>query len=370
MQVNIYCGNHAKKAGIDDIIDILKDFFVRNGCECSVSVDLDSEKLNVVIDEFVNYYSNISIIEHKRCYPQSKLLLVATEFVTNGFFVKSFNAFGGIVENSILAVADIAVRKKRSDLAKLGAVSFLKAFVATPFCFIYLINNIVKFSGNLKKIKVELYRKLYLLMRFHGFVKFIPYFDGCVLIHPSINVSVFDSVNLLGSIYPTIDASLVDNNIFINKKLGLAVSGTITGHRKNCIKKIYKRISELGLKSAFSPPIFTSFDSESNKSQAAYSIHPPQSMGWSYSSPTRIYRAIVEDGTVPIVTKKFNQHHIEDLCYCITDLDNSIYDLVRMYNQPEVTICAWTKKIQEYNRIAQHINDNTFKNLRTMYHKE
>jgi len=85
-------------------------------------------------------------------------------------------------------------------------------------------------------------------------------------------------------------------------------------------------------------------------------LHPPQTKKWPYCSPTRIFRALIVDHNLPVLTKNFRQNPIEDVCFFMEG-DRSIMTLYEMYKDRNLLRDFICPRISKYNRIAKERND-------------
>jgi hypothetical protein len=86
-----------------------------------------------------------------------------------------------------------------------------------------------------------------------------------------------------------------------------------------------------------------------------FNISPPQQAGWRYSSPMRILRAALL-GQIPVVTKKFNDHDIEDIA-CLWDgrLDSAL-KIMHFSMDRRQLIDDYLQSVQRYNAVAKSKN--------------
>jgi hypothetical protein len=107
--------------------------------------------------------------------------------------------------------------------------------------------------------------------------------------------------------------------------VGFTQTGGLTPYRKNVGRKIIKTFMSIGW---FAPLyMHTPFEASSTtisdaneiakhyeliSPQYLFNLNPPQHARWPYSSPMRIFRAIML-GQIPVITKRFHDHFIEDV---------------------------------------------------------
>lgn len=95
--------------------------------------------------------------------------------------------------------------------------------------------------------------------------------------------------------------------------------------------------------------VYSFMHTKSNTVRAAFSLHPPQTMNWKYSSPTRLFRALDQDGNIPVLTHYFNQHPIEDVCL-VYEGNQTILDMYDFYHDKNK---AWAYLLPRLDRYAQ-----------------
>src|ERR1700759_5332879 len=130
--INLYTGNHGKQDGIEDYITLIAELLSRHGLGVKVSSAYDPHAVNLVIDEFTNYAENRRLAAFKKAHPQSKIVVVLTEFVVRGWGVESFNHFGGPREAAAIALFDVYLRLIRDDFGRADAANILWLMLYSP----------------------------------------------------------------------------------------------------------------------------------------------------------------------------------------------------------------------------------------------
>ena len=102
--INLYTGNHGKKDGIQDYIDILSYICKSRGTDLKVSEEISDSGVNIVIDEFTNLVSNNRIRDIRELSESVRFVYILSEFIEKRFMVKSFNHFGGILDLSLIHI--------------------------------------------------------------------------------------------------------------------------------------------------------------------------------------------------------------------------------------------------------------------------
>lgn len=363
MQINIYVGNHGKLAGIEDIVSILRNVFSRQGHEVLVSEELSENSVNIIIDEFTNYLRNMDIVDFKSRYPKAIVVFVLTEFVEIRYLVKSFNFFGGLFEASAIAALTIFFRLRRKDFLAPSIRDWAVCLMYVPLIIVYLLAHYIRKIRRKPYLllSVRWHQTAYMVMRFLGLERMIGYADCIVLTHDMIapGVKKLDSnVTIAGTVYPEIDEQEIRGKIFKGKALQLEVTGSISPFRQTVVERVNTTIRLLGLHHVFKMCKVHSFSDMSGLTaeRAAFSLHPPQTVRWKYASPTRIFRALQCDHNMPVLTKKFSQHPIEDLALEYSG-DESLIQMYRFFNDPKQLFQFLNPAMKKYAEISKIGND-------------
>jgi len=378
-KVSIYVGNHGKKDGIEDYLGFMSEAMTKRGIDIQISSDFLPDAVNVVIDEFTNYLENRRIECFKKEHPQTPLVFVLTEFVERKWGVISFNNFGGVFDAADIAFFDFYLRAQREDLGAIDLFIVIKAAIYFPLLLMNNIPYVVKFcalwalrrriQNPIARFLSTRHRLIYLHMRYLGLSENARYADAFFASHEKIGDSISllsngNGVNkpFLGVIYPELDVDLVLKKIMINKKLFVEVTGSVSKFRKKYIERINRNIRALGAHHVFGFCLAIPFSvDERNKvvERGAYSLHPPQTRNWPYSSPTRIYRALAVDFNLPVITHYFGQNPAEDLCYLYVGPE-SIVDMYEMYKNRDDLMSFLAPKINKYSEIVCEKNDKAW----------
>jgi hypothetical protein len=363
MQINIYVGNHGKLGGIEDIVSILRSAFARQGHEVFISEELNENFINIIIDEFTNYLRNTEIMDFKSQHPEAIVVFVLTEFIETRYLVRSFNFFDGLLEASAIAELTILLRLRRKDFLAPSIRDWVVGLIYMPLFFIMVITHFAKEIGRKQpeSLSSRLHRTAYLAMRFLGLERMIGYADCIVLTHDLIAAGVRkldSSPKIAGTVYPEINEQDIQEKILKGKVLQLEVTGSITPFRKKVIEKMNLTILSLGLHHVFKKCEVISFSdaSELTCERAAFSLHPPQTARWKYASPTRIFRALQYDYNLPVLTKKFAQHPIEDLALEYSG-DESLIQMYRFFNDQKQLFQFINPAMKKYTEISKRGND-------------
>ncbi|MCQ8102489.1 hypothetical protein NP590_00110 [Methylomonas sp. SURF-2] len=373
MRFSIFVSNHGKLDGIEDLISIISTVIIKRGHEVTVTETLDPDAITLIIDEFTDAISNREIIEFKRQNPNSGLVYVLTEFIEHRLFVTSFNFFGGIVEASVIAAMNVYFRNHREDFQSATIQHWLVAIFYSPLLVVYLFDHFLRNLIRNERLPLisRLHRTAYMLMRYLGLEKMIACADAVILSHQSIvdNINgIIENTPVLGTIHPEINFAEIERSLFLDKKLFIEITGSITPYRLKFIRRINIDILSLGIKNRFNPCKSIPFSTTAGQSIArgAYSLHPPQLKNWKYSSPTRIYRALQHEHNMPVLTKVFHQHPIEKLCLQFIG-EKSLYEMYRYFKFPSELIDYLGPLTKEYMQIANMENDRILQAIMINY---
>jgi hypothetical protein len=227
-----------------------------------------------------------------------------------------------------------------------------------------------KWASPLGRLLGDKHRLFYFHLRYLGLKTYLKYADAFILSHECIidGIRRFlrQDQKILGVIYPTLKENEILEKLrtkqqFYKKnrqKIFIEVTGSVTPYRQKWIKSINNFIQYQGLSNVFGYCVAFSFSAEPRQARGFYSLHPPQTKNWRYSSPTRIYRALAVDSSLPILTHYFGQNPIEDVCFVIDqkkiDFLKELYELYLDYQKLRHFLAP---RIANYNRIANQRND-------------
>ena len=384
--IYIVTGNHFRVSGIEDIVDMFVYVFQRLNISYEVTSDIVPNSNNLLIDEFSNIYFNENLIDTKLEFPSTKIYTVCTEFITKKFGFTTFNLFS----SSDLFLVLLSKFMLGSFIKKLflfiPLLCSLIIFIPKLFfniilvLFNYLLNLINIHYLNQEQLVLEndnpisrfiaryvmmpFKKCFYLELRFQGFMQVYDYIDYFYIIHPN-NTSDLIEKKLKGIVYPEIINIDLLINALKRKTAGIGLSGSITSYRLSSLDKFKRALFIKGIHNFFIHNIKFNKFSPTKKTlkndpltEVAFHFHPPQSSGWSFSSPTRIYRTVSVYNAIPIISKRFDQHPIEELAYNY----NEPGTLKLLYNfKLEHNLNDFKSKIQKYNKIAYKNNNLIFK---------
>ena len=197
----------------------------------------------------------------------------------------------------------------------------------------------------------------------------LNYVDGVVVVHNNMIdgfLGLGNKLPFIGTVYPEIDIEKIKENLFKNKELFIEVTGTVTPYRLKKITEIDNDISELSLENKFKfCKAFPASNQKENSIRGAYSLHPPQTKNWKHSSPVRIYRALCYDYNLPILTRRFNDHPIEDICF-IYDNSNILFELNKYFYDRRSLLAFIEPRIDAYAQKSINNNNIIINKLRNM----
>jgi hypothetical protein len=383
--IHIYIGNHGKKDGIQDYIDILSHVMKTRGVEVEVSEKLHESGINVVIDEFTNFISNNQIASLAKSPCPARFVYVLTEFIEKRFMIRSFNHFGSLIDSAILAFFNLYLRWRRRDFKRASLRDYLAFVSLSPVLMLYGVWFLVRCSyrffrhtrnvSTFLHVNSRVHHLIYMHMRYLGFEAMIEYADGIVFSHDAIRQGYEkfrsaggDGIDPMGLLYPEFSAINLFPQQLSAKKLYVEMTGSITRYRSSFARKLNSLIVLLGLHHMFGVTMCYSFSDISKTKpnmRAAFSLHPPQSVTWPYSSPTRIYRALCVDKNIPVLTKNFKQHPIEDLCL-MYEGEQTVLTMHELYTDKSALAGFLEMRIEPYLRLAKEANDRLCVQLFTL----
>jgi len=354
-QVYIVVGNHRSLVGINEIIYAVYSALSEN-FSVEIITRLKQNSVNILIDEFSSPVHIAAIRGTKEHYPNTKIVVVATEFVTPvrifGLEItKTFNFFGA-----------------GRDWAMLSGGA-LRALV-----------------GGMPS---------YMRMRYLGFVNVLEHCDLLTSVQPAI-LQTLSEVGTLGShlasplmVYPRIGTlpSLQQNRLE-DLSAGFTATGTRTRYRSQVARKLVRTFKRAGWfapiyrhvpfetppasiasaakggrthpsRSPTTPSIPTYLQAQYDSITPSYlfNINPPQTSEWPYSSPMRILRAIML-GQIPVVTKRFHNHLIEEVAMLWDGkFDTALKFGAYQLGDRQAWINDYLCSIEKYDRRAKEANE-------------
>ncbi len=380
--LSLYIGNHGKSDGIEDYVILINKLMAKRGVQVKVSSNYDPCAVNLVIDEFTNYVENHRLAAFKKSYPHSKIVFILTEFAVRKWGVKSLNHFGGLMNAAAIALFDIYLRLVRDDFGQIRASNVLRLICYSPLLALQMLPDMLRFTvrmlvgkrlryGGIKFLQAH-HRTIYFHMRYLGLKANLRHADAIITSHERV-IDGFSRetgargqpLQFFGVLYPYLEERDVLDKLMVGKKLFMEITGSITQYRQKWIERTNQQLISLGLQNVFaycaSLP-FSLLASDKPVDRGAYSLHPPQTRTWPYSSPTRIFRALSVDHNLPILTHHFHQNPIEDVCFVLKN-QMSIVELYEMYSDPVRRREFIEPRVKSYNKIVVARNDALAKQL-------
>ena len=418
----IYTGNHGKQGGIEDYVSLLKHVLGARGFQVETSPTLRANSLNIIIDEFTNYIENRRIAKFCRSNLNNRCVFILTEFATCRLGVESFNHFGGLLDTAIIALCNVSLRWFRQDFPAVRIRDLAVLLLCSPILAGYFLTILVQYAalrllardrrcpvkeslarydrliysqlrlgraygcpllqmlkGNRRSPVGEFlfrhHRLIYFHMRYLGLKAHLECADAVISSHELIMHGFGEDRGIdgqklkhLGAIYPQFDEEFVLERLMVGKKLHVEITGSLSKFRRKWMTRINRYIQVLGLNHVIGKCRalqFSLLESSRLHERAAYSLHPPQSRSWPYCSPTRIYRALVVDRNVPVLTRHFAQHPIEDVCLLLKDASTFVA-MIEMFSNKEALRDFVGPKIKTYNAVVGPRNDALSKLLETV----
>jgi hypothetical protein len=305
-------------------------------------------KINIIIDEFTNPYFVKQLADIKKADPATKYVIVATEFITPvrifGIEIaRTFNFFWGA-----------------KDWLKLSRDRLLQGTDRLPS---------------------------YLHQRYLGFMKALAVCDLLVFVHPSIGHELADVAhaypNLISPpvmVYPELILALVtQDDRFERLPIGFNITGTLTRYRRMVMAKLARQFRRAGWAQAiwkhvsfaesevaeFTGSTFKFHYDAHGKDDYLFNISPPQQSGWPFSSPMRILRAALL-GQIPVVTKKFQDHDIEDIALLWDGQIDTALKMLHVAMDRKRLIDDYIQSVHRYNAIAKDKNQAFLRAIETL----
>ena len=377
--INIYTGNHRTIAAIEDQLKIILDIFSKDFKVIINNDKLLSNGLNLIIEGFENPFSVKNLKKFKEENPDTKFILVLTEFFTSNLYTKSLNNFE---KNFII---DLIVRIflnqflnfliKKIFNSKKSFYLFLKKFYVNNFkkkilpkSNNYFLRKILKLksdfniflsltsnklnnllfkaleSEKINKIFENFKFKIFFKKRYNNLVIIKDIFDEVLTVHPSITESTQKYLNKTSStLYPYLPSIKLNKSIF-NVEKKIIITGNFSLYRKKIIESLKKL---KGQEYLFD---IGGFESDDLIKKYPFALNVPQKKNWKFSSPIRILRSI-NFGQIPLNYKIFDDHPIEKICIQFNEeTPENFRKKVLDFNQ------SYIKDIQKYNEYAEEKN--------------
>jgi hypothetical protein len=339
--------NHQSTAGIGEIV------FTVVACladryNLRPTKTIRPGKINIIIDEFTNPYFLKQLVDIKKADPATKYVIVATEFIT--------------------PVRIFGIEIARTFNFFWGAKDWLK-----------LIHDRL-FQGTSRLPS-------YMRQRYLGFMKALAVCDLLVFVHPSIGRELADVAqaypNLASPpviVYPELMPGLVtQDDRFEHLPIGFNLTGTLTRYRRKVMAKLAKQFRRTGWGQTiwrhvsfaeskaidFAGSAFKFHYEVRSQKDFLFNINPPQQSGWPFSSPMRILRAALL-GQIPVVTKKFQDHDIEDIALLWDGETDTTSRMLHLAMDRKRLVSDHMQSVRRYTAIAKDKNQAFLRALETL----
>jgi hypothetical protein len=332
--VHLLWTNHWSTRGIGEIVFTIDSCLDGHHRVCPTK-RIRPGKINIIIDEFTNPYFVLRLGEMKRAEPDTRYIIVATEFLTPIAILglelgKAFNFFGGTRD------------------------------------WMDALRNLLCRSINRPPSYME--------QRYIGFLAALPICDLLVCVHPEIG-RLLESVvaacpNLVAPpaiIYPELLTYLAIGDDRLDRMpIGFNLTGTLTTHRLTIMRELERQFAraawpdrmwghvgfEKSAPIAFSgSAIRFNYDMAPDE-QYLFNINPPQQRRWAFSSPMRIARAALL-GQIPVVTRKFDDHDIEDIALLWDGRRDTALEIMNYRAERKQLVDSYARSLEIYNATAR-----------------
>jgi hypothetical protein len=341
--VNLVVSNHSSTHGIGEILFTIYHLF-SGEFKIHRAAQLRKNSINVIIDEFSRPYFVREVRSIKEEHPGTRVVIIATEFITpvkvlGAELTKTFNFFGS-----------------SADWINLCRSSAREAVGKLP---------------------------LYMQRRYKGFIKCLEVADLLIYLHPEMERGFADLRPRLKSlqappmpIYPEIDLHAVNEDDRLGQlPFGFTITGTLTRFRARLARKLVKAFRLAGYEKPVylhvpfkdAPPAM--FDERrlnfnyDVRVDFLFNLNPPQQRTWPHSSPMRIMRAALL-GQIPVVTKKFGDHELEQIAMLWDGKVETAVELLRLANSGrDELIAKYMASVAADNETARRKNATVLKAL-------
>lgn len=289
---------------------------------------------NFILENFTKSEVD-KIIDLKKKFPQTKIILICTEFVNSR--IKTFNYFN----NSIFYNREVL----RFLLFLVDLLFLFKKKAINP-------RQINKYKKNKKNktffIKNNFFYKILEILnykrRFNNFSQLLKFSDLLILSHPNI----IDDLSLF-----KIKTILFPYQIKVGNKKKLntfGFSGKVTDYRLNFFKILSEKFQINDLKSIYKEckiNINKILHNHDKLKYTFYSLNPKKKNKWPYSAPGR-YLDSISYGEVPIVFDKFSDNFFNKISiYVSPNSKNGLEKLIKEKKKIKKNFFKKIKKIQK-----------------------
>jgi hypothetical protein len=326
--------NHWSTRGIGEVVFTIESCL--NGCHRVRPTNrIRPGKLNIIIDEFTNPYFVLRLAEMKQAEPNTRYIIVATEFLTPVAILglelhRTFNFFGSMRD----------------------------------------------WMGALRNLLCRSINRLpsYMERRYIGFVAALPICDLLLCVHPEIGRSLESVVaacpNLVAPpavVYPELLTHLAIREDRLDRMpIGFNLTGSLTAHRRTVMRALERQFARVGWRDRIWEPVGfeqsapVAFSGSAIRfnydiapdGQYLFNINPPQRRRWPFSSPMRIARAALL-GQIPVVTRKFDDHDIEDIALLWDGRRDTALEIMNYRAERTPLVDSYVRSLEIYNATAR-----------------
>lgn len=359
-QFAIVLPNRGSVARVLDQVSVLGRAF-EGAASVSLSPVIVDGAVNILLDGHSGDGDLCRALETRSA--RTKIIILATEFLGKVEGIATFNPW--------IDDAGVEILRLTSEARDAG---FLQRFFY--FCRLKWIKKSIRWFGtfdDLQSYHAVRYNKL----RFESFLRIVPQVDGIIASHPLILAQLAEfypqfADKYLGAAYPQFSVNNLQDTFGSDawvqgRGKQFEITGTMSAYRAAFAARCDAQTARAAGWSALSVTGFrpdidsyllkmtgwnASYEEPSrptDQTSVMFSLHPPQSQGWPYSSPVRIFRAIEVDHTIPVLPEPFGDHPIEDVCLPMGDSLQPLEDLAA---SPQARLRWLDEKLRPYNDIA------------------
>lgn len=361
--VYLFTGNHTDPSGVQDFIVSISSIF-KSGKVFDFYTGPKFElghDIYLYIEEFSKHTTRVKLREARKKVT-APFILIPTEFITQHKVQCTFNDFEYSNKVSPSILLRPLSRLYCKDICKKLLLEILFAVQYSPVFIYWLLKSLVK-NGVLQTY-LDIRKRFYMDVRYISYLSILDIFDYMWPPHNNIrlqNSDYFKIKKILPVITPLITSKIhIPSMSDSFSTIKIKMSGTLTQYRL-CKLKEFKAWFKSFKKQSLCVNL-TDFTNETeNKHQMDFTLNPPQTRLWQYSSPMRLFRSLEIERCIPIITKNFQQSEIESLALNIENIskNGSNFNLIERFIEEFPTI------LNDYNSIAVNSANETVELLQS-----
>lgn len=367
ISVYLYIGNHLHAEAVDDFVDIVtKIFKPQSDIKFSVGKEFRSDAdIVFIIEEFSRRKTGQLLREAKTASIKPIYILIATEFITQTFYYKTYNNFYGFWGSCVLASLRPFARIYCGQFSKSTILEFIFFPFLSALTTLFLIGKVV--SGQIHSLKRFLRQIFYFDVRYLEFLAIADNFDYFLAAHDLIEQQLHKELpgkECIAVLCPLLSEKKLNITDFNSTDvINVKMSGNLTSYRFEQLKR-FKQWFENNFSQKLKIVTRDFKKQDSVGTQFDFTFNPPQSHNWLYSSPMRIYRSIEINSAIPIVTKKFNQSEIEKIPIVLNfeSINGSVPHKVEF----QKSIKDIGVRIRNYNSVVKGASEKLVRRLRAI----